>query len=120
LPQAADLEVRPEGFGDTLKAMVGLDDIDFESEEFSRRFYVTSGDRKFAYDVIHPKMMEFLLARPCGRLELGGCWAVLCDDEDKLWEPGQIEAWLVWLQAFVELWPDYLVKDLGSRYAQTG
>src|SRR5204862_1433100 len=57
-----DLLIRPEGFFDKLAAMIGFSDINFESAEFSRRFLVKSSDKKFAYDVIDPRMMDFLLA----------------------------------------------------------
>ena len=49
------------GGGKGKKTKANFDDIDFESDEFSRKFYVQSSDRKFAYDVLHPRMMEFLL-----------------------------------------------------------
>lgn len=58
------LFLRPEGFLDKLGNLVGFDDIDFESAEFSRKFYVKSEDRKFAYDVLHPRIMEYLLNMP--------------------------------------------------------
>lgn len=118
LPAGANLVLRPEHLGDSLKAMVGLGDIDFESAEFSRRYYVRSSDRKFAYDVIHPRMMEYLLSSPCGRMELLGSWLTLRSSDEAVWAPEDIEATLDWLVAFVDLWPDYLVKDLGERYAR--
>ncbi|MBI5360139.1 MAG: hypothetical protein HZA48_06095 [Planctomycetes bacterium] len=55
------LFIRTESFLDRIAGAVGFDDIDFESKEFSNKYYVKSGDRKFAYDVIHPQMIEFLL-----------------------------------------------------------
>lgn len=55
------LHIRPENFLDKIAGAIGFDDIDFESKEFSSRFYVKSNDRKFAYDIIHPGMMSFLL-----------------------------------------------------------
>jgi hypothetical protein len=58
------LEIAPEGFFTRLADAVGLDDIQFESEEFNRRFNVKSGDRKFASDMIDPRMMRWLLALP--------------------------------------------------------
>lgn len=58
------LFIRPEGFFDKVAEFFGADDIDFESAEFSRRFYVRSPDRKWAYDVLHPRTMEFMLGRP--------------------------------------------------------
>lgn len=36
--------------------------VKFELEEFNDRFAVRTSDPKFAYDVIHPRMMEFLMA----------------------------------------------------------
>lgn len=58
------LFIRPEGFFDKVTEFFGYDDIDFESAEFSRKFYVKSPDRRWAYDVIHQRTMEFLLAAP--------------------------------------------------------
>lgn len=58
------LFIRPEGFFDKITEFFGLDDIDFESAEFSRTFYVKSNDRRWAYDVLHARTMEFLLDSP--------------------------------------------------------
>jgi len=57
------LIIRPEGIWDKLTAAFGWDDIDFESAEFSRRFHVSSPDRRWAYDVLTPLTMEFLMER---------------------------------------------------------
>lgn len=58
------LFIRPEGFFDKVSEFFGADDIDFESAEFSREFYVKSLDKRWAYDVIHQRMMEYLLRVP--------------------------------------------------------
>jgi hypothetical protein len=58
------LLIRREHAFDKLTEFFGLDDIDFESAEFSRRFFVKSPDKRWAYDVIHQRMMEYLLAAP--------------------------------------------------------
>ncbi len=55
------INVRPENFFDKISAWVGFDDINFESKEFNDAYFVRSDDKKFAYDVIHPEMMEYLL-----------------------------------------------------------
>ena len=60
--QLKPLSIRPEGIFDRVTEFFGLDDIDFESAEFSRRFYVKSPDKRWAYDVIHPRTMTFLLS----------------------------------------------------------
>lgn len=107
------LLIRPEGFFDKVAGAFGFDDIDFESAEFSRKFYVKSTDKRFAYDVVHPRMMEFLLAaRPPmidiedGALCLGG--------GKKRWPPAEFEARLELVRRFCELWPRHLVRDLDS------
>lgn len=45
--------------------------VTFESEEFNDRFKVRAGDARLAYDVIHPRTMEFLMTirPPAFRLE---------------------------------------------------
>jgi len=58
------LLIRKEGITDRLAGFLGFDEIKFESAEFSRAFHVSSPDRKWAYDVLHPRAMEFLLSMP--------------------------------------------------------
>lgn len=55
------LVIRPEHVFHKISAAFGWDDIDFESAEFSRRYYVKSPDKRWAYDVIHGRIMEMLL-----------------------------------------------------------
>lgn len=55
--------LRPEHWGDKIAGLLGFEDINFESEQFSRRYFCKSADRQFAYALIHPKMMEWLMDR---------------------------------------------------------
>jgi hypothetical protein len=66
------LLVRPEAVADKLAAALGFEDIDFESAEFSRAFYVKAEDRRWAYDVIHARTMEFLLSMPRFSFQMAG------------------------------------------------
>jgi hypothetical protein len=105
------LFVRPEGLLDKLAGTLGFDDIDFESAEFSGRFHVTSDDKRFAYDVVHPKMMEFLLAVDPPKIELaGGC--LLLARGTVIWKPEEFQAYLAWARQFFELWPAHVVTRL--------
>ena len=56
------LEVAPEGFVSRIVGRLTDHDIDLESEDFNRAFTVSCPDRKFASDILHPRMMEFLLS----------------------------------------------------------
>ncbi|HEV8682684.1 MAG TPA: hypothetical protein VGS09_07910 [Actinomycetota bacterium] len=51
-----------EGLFSRLADHLGFRDIEFESEEFNRRFQVRSGDRRFAYELVDARMMRWLLA----------------------------------------------------------
>jgi hypothetical protein len=63
MPIAAPrLALEPETLGHKLFDALGGEDIDFESDEFSRAYWVKGEDRRFAYDVVSPAMMEHLLA----------------------------------------------------------
>jgi len=70
------LEVNPEGmFGRMIGRITGRD-IDLESEDFNRAFTVTCPNRKFASDVLHPRMMEFLLAHPDSAFRFDRSWVL--------------------------------------------
>lgn len=56
-----NLVVRPEGLGRAIAQFFGMQDIQFESEDFNRAWHVTSTDSRFAHDVINPQMIEWLL-----------------------------------------------------------
>ena len=113
-PRVPDLIIRPEGFFDKFAGAIGFDDIDFESVDFSRKFFVKSPDKRHAYDVIHARMMEFLLeTRPvCVDMEHGRC---CMSDGAKRWEPQQFEDTIDWLRRFFDLWPEHVVRDLAVR-----
>lgn len=64
------LLVRPENLFDKFCTVFGAEDINFESAEFSRAFYVKAPDRKWAYDVIHARMMEYFLQAPRFYIEM--------------------------------------------------
>jgi hypothetical protein len=55
------LTVDPENFLERVVGRLTNSDIELELEDFNRAFTVTCADRKFASDVLHPRMMEFLL-----------------------------------------------------------
>lgn len=56
-----ELFITREGLFAKLGQMLGFDDIDFESVEFSKRYKVRSKDKKFAYDFCNAQMIDYLL-----------------------------------------------------------
>lgn len=106
-----DLLIRPEGFLDKIAGALGFDDIDFESHEFSRKYCVKCADHKFAYDVITPTMMEFMLHSRPGPIHL--CEGCICLSDGKtVWEPETFHHEVNWLDGFFQRWPDFVVANL--------
>lgn len=102
----AQLQARPENFLDTIASWVGFDDIDFEYKEFNDAFYVRCRDKKFAYDIIHAKMMEYLLRHRGLHFEMAGR-SVLAH-YDKTIRPVEYPALISSAQGIIGLLPTYM------------
>ena len=109
-----DLLIRKEHVGDKLAGALGFDDIDFESEEFSRSFFVKSKDKRYAYDVIHPRMMEFLLKGPTPSAETVSD-VCLVREGWGYWSPERFLRMPSWFEAFLDHWPDHVIEGLQRR-----
>ncbi len=119
---APAVRLRPESVFDRMASWVGWDDIDFESDEFSRRYHVASEDRRFAYDLFHARLIDYLLR--CGtapHMETAGVFLLLYDKGS-----GRVENFdrLIQIgQTVVNMIPDYVLKARGveqSGAAPTG
>lgn len=106
------LRVRPENFFDRVSAFLGFEDIDFESDAFSRAYHVKCDDRKFAYDVIDQRMMEYLLeVNLHGRsIGMGGHYVWICSYQRDSVE--EIEGTLGFLFGFLDRLSPSLVREL--------
>ena len=107
---APSLLVRPEGLLDRFKAIVGCDDIDFESEDFSRKFFVSCSDRRFAYDLLDPRMIDFFLETrpPLIDFEHG---RICISPLRSMWTPAEFQTEVTWVEEFFKRWPDHLVRS---------
>lgn len=111
-----DLLIRREGFLDKIASAFGKSDIDFESAEFSRKYYVRCESRKFAYDIVHPRMMEFLLATSPGLIDIER-GRICLSDGSRVWDAPRFTGAFEWTKQFLDLWPDFVVKDLSEGRA---
>lgn len=67
------LTIGAENLGLKIAEALGVaNNIKFESAEFSRKFCVRSSDKKFAYDVCNPQMIDYLLLNPGLQIEIQG------------------------------------------------
>ena len=109
-----DLLIRRENLGDKFLGGIGFDDIDFESEEFSRAFWVKSQEEKYAYDVIHPGMMEFLIQGPTPHVEIAQDVCLILEGGGR-WDPDTFQGAPGWFQEFLARWPEHLIERLQPR-----
>jgi hypothetical protein len=105
------LEVGPENVLTRLGNVMGMHDIELESEDFNRRFRVRANDRKFAYDVLSPITIQKLMAMPAYHWRIDGQTIVS-------WEAGTLEipdllARLAALATVLEGVPEFVWHDNG-------
>jgi hypothetical protein len=107
-----DMLINHESFESHIGELIGGPHISFESAEFSRHFRVRSGDKKFAFDVCNPRMMEYLLANKDLTIQINGTGlAVFFED----WlRPEKVEHNLSRLIEIRKLLPDYLFEKSKS------
>ncbi|MBU0595585.1 ABC transporter permease, partial [Candidatus Bipolaricaulota bacterium] len=107
------LHIRPEGIFDKVTEFFGVDDIDFESAEFSRAFHVKAAEKRWAYDVLHVRTMEFLLGMP--RL------SIQFDEHDVLvwrnrrFKPEQFEEAIAVAEGILDRLPPYLIEQQANQ-----
>lgn len=104
------LLIRSEGFFDRVAGAFGFDDIDFESDEFSRRFYVGSPDKQYAYEMIHPMMMEFLLKNPQWSIQTFGRTVLITNH--RILGPEEFDQAFAFLRDFLRMIPDFVWRKL--------
>lgn len=105
------LTIRPENFLDRIAAAVGFDDIDFESDEFSRAYHVKCSNRKLAYDIIHPQMIEFLMGITRIEWQFAGNMVLL--HRSGKYEPDELIHVMNLVGAFMERVPEFVRQDIG-------
>ena len=111
------LFIRPEGFLDRVGEFFGFDDINFESAEFSRRFYVKAPDRKWAYDVIHARTMEFLMASPSMSLRFGASHVIAYTGST--FDATGFQQALGVATGILDRLPDYVIQQQGGKPCQS-
>ena len=107
------LSVDPEGLFDALADAVSGGTIDLESEDFNRSFSVRCPDRKFASDVLHPQMMEFLLQhRDVGFRVQRDTLLVVTNGKRTT---GEIDASLAYVDGVIDRVPEFVWEQLRSH-----
>jgi hypothetical protein len=111
------LFIRPEGLLDKVTEFVGIEDIDFESAEFSQKFFVKSPDRRWAYDVLHQKTMELMLAYPRFHIDFQGT-QVMAYYDNKTFSLGEFGSALKVVTGILDYLPPGVVEELKAMRSE--
>ncbi|HEY3562274.1 MAG TPA: hypothetical protein VGL05_32625 [Kribbella sp.] len=84
--------------------------IEFESEAFNKQFAIFAQDRKYAYDVIHPRQMEYLMAAQGPEFRIEGEWVWFSPGEHS--QPA-IAHCSAYLRGFLGRVPRFVWRNLG-------
>lgn len=112
----AALVVRREGLFDKVAGFFGFDDIDLDHGEFNRRFYVSCSDKKFAYDVLSQRAMQFFLDRRWLSMEMR--WNYLVFYRSGRPKVAEVERLIEDAAAFAEALPNYLKEERAMHSAR--
>jgi len=110
------LDMRPENVLDKFGTFFGFEDINFESAEFSRKYHVKAEERKWAYDVLHARCMEYLLQRPPIAMHFHGNWAVAYFSG--IFEPERVEEAAETLSGVLGCLPGYVLREHGIQQTE--
>jgi len=103
------MRIRPENLFDRFTEFFGLDDIDFESAEFSREFHVKAPDKRWAYDVLHQRTMEFMLSMPHYSIEFDSRCAIAW--RNRRFNAEAFESAIAVVEGIFERLPEYVARQ---------
>ncbi len=110
------MTLSPEGLGTALGKLVGMNELQVESEEFNRRYYIQTSDQKLSLDLLHPLAIQVLLAQPILNWEFRGPYIMLHLDSRATVE--QFDAMRTYIDQFVVQIPNYYRQDYGPHGMQ--
>ncbi|HSP38132.1 MAG TPA: hypothetical protein VLR26_10295 [Frankiaceae bacterium] len=106
MPRIAVSRTGPSG---RMAAVLGRQGVEFESEEFNRRFRVRSDDPRTASDVLHPGLLAALVDGPFFDFRMESADALSCwPGRMKL---GDVDQRLRFLSSVVDEVPDHVWRD---------
>jgi len=107
------LHIRSETVFDKVTEFFGVDDIDFESAEFSRAFHVKSADKRWAYDVLHQRTMELLLSQPRFSIQFSDRDVIAW--RNRRFSPETFEAAIGVAEGILDRLPEYVIQERGGK-----
>lgn len=105
------LAIGRESFFSAIGRVFGVRDIEFESDEFNKRFRVMCENRQAAFDILHPQMMEYMMSLPDLDIQAGGPFVMV--HSSRLYSASEISGVVVAINGFLDRIPEYFKQDRG-------
>jgi hypothetical protein len=106
-----NLLLRPENLFTRIGSALGMQDLKFELEAFNRRYNVRCDERQRAYDLLHPQMIDYLMAIPVRHWQFRGVHCVIVSQ--RLMGRHEILRAMEDVSGFMERIPKYVQEDIG-------
>ena len=103
--------IRPGRLLDKVTEFAGFEEIGFESAEFSQKFCVKSPDRRWAYDVLHQKTLELMLAYPSFEIDFQGTQVAAYSGHTEF-SPKEFASALKLVTGILDNLPESVVREL--------
>jgi hypothetical protein len=107
--QLPPLELEPEHLGHRIAEKFGMREIEFELEEFNRKYFVRCSDREGAFALLDQQMMEHLLRAYPFQVVCNGPYFLMA--ESGMQTAADIDRMAGAARAFVRHIPEYLWRD---------
>ena len=104
-----ELIMIPEGIIHKMTQSIGLEDIDFDNIEFSKKFDVKCRSKKFAYEIFHPQMMNLIVGLGDISFEIEKETMIIFSENRT--DPEEMKSRLDMLVAIREKFPEYLFSE---------
>ena len=112
------VRLTPESFEHRVARMFGMKELTLESEEFNRKYFVEVEDDRSAYDILHPKSIDFLLRIPARDWQMSNMYLVVAAIGEMSVQ--EIRRVIQDMNDFIDLLPDYVRQDRGFQPKWTG
>jgi hypothetical protein len=106
------ISLAPESVFHRIGAALGFSDLQFEFEEFNRRYYVRGKDPKPIYDLVHPKAIEYFMRLPVRHWQMGGNTVLIVKMGS--FSAEELPIVMQEIEGFLKLVPEYYRQDHAS------
>ena len=78
-----------------------------------RKFFVSAADKRWAYDVIHQRMMEYLMSAPDFGIQFDSANVIAW--RSSRFDPPEFEAAIGMVRGILDLLPEYLIREMAGQ-----